>query len=118
MADECFSGSLIRALRDAGFDITRSADTIPSAPDEQVLALAYAENRILITEDNDFGELAVRLGFAAHGVVRVSLQGLDKHTQARRLVQALTKLGSTVEGAIVTVEPSRTRVRRLDPASP
>ena len=114
LADECFSGPLIRALRAAGFDVEQSALIAPSAPDDQVLALAYAQGRVLLTEDNDFGDLTVRLGLPTHGVVRVDLKALDKDAQAPRLVTALTALGPDVVGALVTVEPRRTRVRRLN----
>ena len=44
-------------MRAAGYDVPRSADTNPAAPDELVLALAFAQSRVLLTEDNDFGDL-------------------------------------------------------------
>ena len=115
LADECFAGPLIRALQAAGFDVVRSADTARSAPDENVLALAYAQGRVLLTEDNDFGDLTVRLKLPTHGVVRADLHALDKAARAARLVAALTELGPKIEGALVTIEPARTRVRRIDP---
>lgn len=113
LADECFSGALVRALRAAGFDVIRSVDAIPSAPDEDVLALAHRQGRILLTEDNDFGELAVRLGLPTHGVVRVDVKALDRSAQVLRVVNALTTLGDQVNGALVTIEPTRTRRRPL-----
>ena len=113
LADECFSGPLVRALRAAGFDVVRSADRFPSAPDEQVLALAFDEGRILLTEDNDFGDLTVRLGLPTRGVVRVDLKPLDRVAQAERIVKAPTDLANEIEGALVTIEKSRTRVRKL-----
>lgn len=61
LADECFSVPLVRALRGAGYDIVRSADAAPGASDEEVLALAVSQTRILVTEDNDFGDLVLRL---------------------------------------------------------
>ena len=114
LADECFSGPLYRALRAAGFDIARSADVCPAASDEDVLKLAYDQGRILLTEDNDFGDLTVRLGFPTHGVVRVDLKALERTAQVTRIVHALTDLGTNVKGALVTIEATRTRVRRLE----
>jgi predicted nuclease of predicted toxin-antitoxin system len=113
LADECFSGPLVRALREAGFDVVRSADQFPSAPDERVLAHAYEEGRILLTEDNDFGDLAVRLGLPTRGVVRVDLKPLNKSAQAARVVKALIDVADEIEGALVTIEKTRTRVRKL-----
>ncbi len=113
LADECFSGSLIRALIAAGVDVKRSAETHPSAPDPDVLRLAYEHGRVLLTEDNDFGDLVVRFGLPTHGVVRVDLKAMKKDAQSRRLVAALRTLGERVRGALVTIEPSRSRVRKL-----
>ena len=118
LADECFSGPLLRALRSAGFDIIRSADTLPSAPDEQVLDLAFKLGRVLLTEDNDFGDLAVRLGMPAIGIVRVDLKNLNRAAQIVRIIAAMTALGERAVGAMVTIEPTRTRVRTLQTSAP
>ena len=85
MADECFSGPLIRAMKEAGFDVIRSADFEPAAPDH----------------------------LPTHGVVRVALKSMDKKDQSGRLIKALFDLEDTVRGAMVTIEPKRTRVRPL-----
>ena len=50
------------ALRQAGYDVERIAADINSPADEAILAYAYRKRRIVVTEDRDFGELAVRLG--------------------------------------------------------
>lgn len=113
IADECFSGYILRTLRDAGFDVTRSADTNPSASDVEVLALAFSENRILLTEDTDFGDLIVRFGLPTHGVVRPGLNSLSREARAQRALNALVQLGESVRGAIVSIEPTRTRIRRV-----
>ena len=113
LADECFSGPLVRAMRASGFDVVRSAVTHPAAADEQVLALAFAQGRILLTEDNDFGDLVVRFGLPTHGVTRVDLKSLSKADQVVRLIKAVKDLDKKMLGAMVTIEPSRTRVRQL-----
>lgn len=108
LADECFSGALVRAMQSAGYDVILSSVTARSADDADVLAMAVREGRILLTEDNDFGDLTVRLGLPTLGVVRVNLKPLEKAAQAQRLLGALESLG-----ALVTIESGRTRVRKL-----
>ena len=49
-----------RALRAAGHDVLSIADVDAHAPDEEILRRAVAEDRVLVTTDLDFGELAVR----------------------------------------------------------
>jgi len=47
---------------------------IPQADDDEILELARAEQRILITNDKDFGELVFRGGLEHHGVLLLRLQ--------------------------------------------
>lgn len=111
--DECFSGRIVGALRDAGFDIVRTVDVCPSGDDQIVLAEAYAQDRVLLTEDYDFGELCIRFGLPTHGVVIIAVKGLSATSQGARVVQALSDLGDRVRGAFVTIEPARVRLRPL-----
>jgi predicted nuclease of predicted toxin-antitoxin system len=113
LADECFPAFLILALREAGFDVTRPADSAPGLDDIDVLGMAATEQRILLTEDNDFGELAVRLGLPTPGVVRIDLKSMNREAQIARVLESLAILGEDVERAIVSIEPSRTRIRKI-----
>jgi len=117
LADECFSGFLTRSMRTAGFDVLRVGDVAPAASDGQVLGLAATGDRVLLTEDNDFGDLVVRLRLPTRGVVRVVLKSLNKPDQAARLIKALNELGDKVRGTLVTIEPTRARVRQLSQGS-
>ncbi len=48
-------------LTDQGHDATRvGRDHPPGIPDEEVLHIAHNEQRTLITNDSDFGELVFR----------------------------------------------------------
>ena len=48
----------------------------PGSTDEQVLARAEAERRVLVTADKDFGELAFRSRLpAASGIILLRLRG-------------------------------------------
>ncbi len=60
LADESCDFLVVRALRDAGHDVTAVAQISPAASDSDVLALARSESRILLTEDKDFRVLAYR----------------------------------------------------------
>lgn len=113
LADECFSGFIVRALQDAGFDVVRSIDIMPGADDRAVLDLAVREGRVLLTEDTDFGELTMRLGLPAVGIVRIELMALKRAARAERAVAALRQLGEQVHGALVSIEPARIRLRPL-----
>ena len=69
LADENLPESMVEALLAAGHDVVRIRDRGPGMPDDDVLALAFAEHRLLVTRDLDFGELVVRAGRPTAGVV-------------------------------------------------
>lgn len=58
LADENFPGAAVAALRSAGNDVVWIKTTAPGSSDPEVLAWAARDERILLTFDKDFGELA------------------------------------------------------------
>lgn len=74
LADECFDARLSDARREEGHDVFLVREVMSGARDATVLTWAYAEERILLTEDTDFGELVYRLKCPAHGVILLRLE--------------------------------------------
>jgi predicted nuclease of predicted toxin-antitoxin system len=58
LANENFPGAAIEALRAAGNDVAWIRVDAPGSSDPEVLARAAREERVLLTFDKDFGELA------------------------------------------------------------
>jgi Domain of unknown function (DUF5615) len=58
LANENFPGAAVSALEAAGHDVVWVRISAPGAADRDVLARAAREQRILLTFDKDFGELA------------------------------------------------------------
>lgn len=61
LANENFPGEAVDALRARGHDVAWVRADSPGSPDQDVLRRAAREERILITFDKDFGELAFRI---------------------------------------------------------
>lgn len=80
LLDESAEYRLASFLRNPGHDVTAIAHDYPAGlADTEVLALARREDRILITNDRDFGELIIRQRLAHAGVIffRLSDQALQ-----------------------------------------
>ena len=56
-ADENIPAKAIDTLRDAGYDLLFIRETAAGISDEEVLRIAVAQGRILVTFDRDYGEL-------------------------------------------------------------
>ena len=71
LLDVCSSSHSLRAfLTSLGHDVRLVGERDPRASDETVLALAYQEGRIVVTEDKDFGELIVVRRRPHSGIIR------------------------------------------------
>lgn len=90
LADENMPAQAVRALRESGLDVVWIRDDAPGLPDEGVLARSQAENRVLITFDKDFGELARRHGLPAScGVVLFRIQTRNPAEAAEQVLKIL-----------------------------
>jgi predicted nuclease of predicted toxin-antitoxin system len=113
LADECCPAQVVSALRAAGHDVSYVLEQSPGAADPMAAALAEAEDRVLITEDFDFGELVVRHRVALPGLMILALGGRPIATRVRRVLETVDQVGEALRGQIVVVEIDRERVRRL-----
>ncbi len=69
LADESCDFAVAHTLRRAGFDVLSVLENFPRAEDSEVIELAVREERILLTEDKDFGRLVYSHGQESLGVI-------------------------------------------------
>jgi predicted nuclease of predicted toxin-antitoxin system len=113
LLDSCVWGKARVELEAAGHDVVWSGDWPKDPGDEEILARAHEQGRILVTLDKDFGELAVLRGTPHNGIVR--LVNISARQQAAICSQVLARHGAELQkGAIVTAEPGRLRIRSPD----
>ena len=60
LVDECLDAGLVARLREDGHDVIYAAEIAPAASDVALLDLARTQERLLLTEDKDFGDLVIR----------------------------------------------------------
>ena len=113
LADENISHYVINALRRDGHEVTSVASDRAGSPDTAVLGIARASDIILITEDQDFGELVIRQGHHVRGVILLELDRLSNEAEAQRVADVIARHPDQLDGRLIVVEPSRIRVRRL-----
>lgn len=114
LLDTCVSRRAYQELQAAGYDVIWTAMWPEDPGDEEILAFAYREGRVLVTLDRDFGELVIVYGKSHAGIVR-----LNKTPTAWKQAQLCLRVLSLYDkelaaGAIVTAEPGRVRVRPAD----
>jgi predicted nuclease of predicted toxin-antitoxin system len=110
LADESCDFAVVRALRDAGYDVLAVAEAARGATDPEVIRLATHEQRILLTEDKDFGWLVYAAGAGSLGVVLIRFPSLVRRTVGGAVLNAVRQLADRLRGSFVVVEPGRLRV--------
>jgi predicted nuclease of predicted toxin-antitoxin system len=111
LLDESAELRLAAFLKEHGHDVTAVAiDYQASIRDEQVLAIAQAEGRILITNDTDFGELVFRKRQPHSGVILFRFLDLPLSDKIAALQQLLDEHPHQLEEFVV-VAPGSIRIR-------
>lgn len=120
LVNENVSGTLIQLLRGLGHDVLSVKESLRGSADPAILARAQAEQRIVISHDKDFGELAFRAGLPAScGVILLRLSGQDSAADNQRALEAIESRSDWV-GSFSVVTEDRIRMRPLPtpPATP
>ncbi len=102
-------------LEDVGHDVVHVSDRgLAGHEDDEVLAVAHDEGRVLVSADTDFGELLTRQGL---GLPSLALLRQGNRSPEH---QALTFLGNLADvaedlasGSIVVFTNDGIRIRRL-----
>ncbi len=113
LLDESADFPLLNFLKGLGHDVTAIAHDYPHAlKDREVLAIAHREQRILITNDRDFGELIFRQQLPHAGVILFRLGAEDLATKVTWLERVVTDYSAQLDQFIV-VSDRGIRVRRI-----
>lgn len=113
LANENFPGSAVAALERIGHDVVWIRTAAPGSSDGEVLAWAARDERILLTFDKDFGELARASALPAGcGVILVRIPMPKPHDVGQRLGKLITTRDDWA-GHFSVIEPGRVRMRPL-----
>jgi predicted nuclease of predicted toxin-antitoxin system len=98
-----------------GFNVVHAGDLVPpGAPDEDVVAAAQRQQRVIITLDPDFGELYHTREKGRLGVIVLRLRNQTRPSVNRVLEAFFRTEAETIELAtsLVVIDEARVRVSR------
>lgn len=111
LVDESTGKKLANLLEQAGHDVVFVGDIMPGIANGKVLTKAERANRILITDDKDFGELLFRLKKPSKGIVFLRTDTTSPEKRFELLDDILKKY--EIEGKFIIVKEGRIRIRKL-----
>lgn len=113
LADEGFSFLITSVLREKGYNIKWIGDFAAGVSDRVVYTIAQDDDRIILTEDKDFGELAIRYKLKASGVVLLRISSTEKELRQRRVFELLERYPEKLKGHLVVIDSEKFRFRKL-----
>lgn len=92
----------------AGYDTAAIAEIAPAVSDDVVFARAVAEDRLLLSEDKDFGRFAAAEEELS-GVVLLRFEARARALIVQAAVDLFASQGDNLRGRFAVLEPGRVR---------
>jgi predicted nuclease of predicted toxin-antitoxin system len=113
LANENFPLDAVEALRQSGHDIVWIRTESPGIDDQQVLAIAQVEQRLLLTFDKDFGELAFRAQLPAKSGIILFRISTPSSVEVAEVVTNILNSRTDWSGHFSVITDRRIRMRPL-----
>jgi len=110
IVDECTGPAVARWLQSQHHDVFSVYEQARGLDDEDILQRAIVDNRILITNDKDFGEMIFREEKAHKGVVLLRLDSERAANKIRVLEQLLDRYAEQLAGNFIVATETTVRI--------
>jgi len=110
LADECCDFAAVRSLRAEGHDVLAVNEFQHRSIDQAVMQLALTENRVLLTEDKDFGWLVFTGRVDSPGAILIRFPASARGSLAEAVVKLVHEYSSRLVGAFVVLRPGTARI--------
>lgn len=111
LVDESTGTAVTAFLRSLGHDVLAAGEAMPRAYDEDILARAVSEARIVVTNDKDFGDLVFRSGHSHAGIILLRLQDESPGNRVAVVQAVLQQCSGTLADHFVVATETHIRVR-------
>ncbi|WP_072293772.1 DUF5615 family PIN-like protein [Nitrosovibrio sp. Nv17] len=115
LVDMNLSPRWIGVLADAGIEVAHwSTLGANDAADSEIMAYANSHDYVVLTHDLDFGAILAATQGEKPSVVQIRAEDVSPDMIAKQVIAALRQMATELEdGALLTIEPNRTRLRVL-----
>lgn len=114
LVDESTGPAAAIALQAAGHDVLSVWHELRGADDGLILRIAVREERVLITNDKDFGDRVFRDREQHRGVVLLRLSSDRAADRVRRALEVVTSIGEGLTDRFTVATDDTIRIRTTD----
>jgi predicted nuclease of predicted toxin-antitoxin system len=114
VADENIDFRLIKRLRESDFEVFSIAESSFGIMDTNVLIIATQRNSFLITEDKDFGDLAIRDNKPHNGILLIRRKRLTALEQIEVIMDILLNRSEELNKCFSVLRDGNLIIRRCE----
>jgi predicted nuclease of predicted toxin-antitoxin system len=111
IVDESTGRRLYNLLKES-YDTSFVGDVLPGSADTKILELACREERTVITDDKDFGELVFRLKKPCKGIILLRMNAKDPQKRLHAIKGVLEKV-KDLQNKFIVLEEKTARIRDI-----
>lgn len=113
LADESCDFGVVRALRKEGHSVLAVAEMMSRSDDRELIDFATSQERILITEDKDFGWLVHVANAKSNGVIFIRFPGSSRNDIATAVCNVVRQHADRLGRSFIVIEPGYVRISEL-----
>ena len=113
LADENLEKPIVDYLRGKGYEVLYIAEISPSMKDEEIMQLANKDERILITNDRDFGELTFHKRKVTSGIILIRAMDEKSQNKVELIKHVLIETKGKLRGKFIVVNEAGIRIKKI-----
>lgn len=113
LLDENIEGAIVKFLRTLGHDVSYLSEIKPRAKDDEVLNIANEEQRILITNDKDFGEFCFLQHKAKIGILLLRFENENTSDKIITINKIINQFNDKLANHFIVASATKIRIRPI-----
>ena len=113
LVDENVGFSIIEYLRELKFDTKAVSELFPSRDDIYILDKAYKEERIIVTNDKDFGHMVFKSNLSSAGIILFRFNDESPELKRNAIKTILSLPEEKVLNHFIVASENKIRIRPL-----
>jgi predicted nuclease of predicted toxin-antitoxin system len=112
LIDVGVGGGIEKYLRAEGYDTKAVREIDPQLEDQEIIRMAVAENRMVVTMDKDFGELVYHCSMKHRGVLLLKLEEATGQEKLEVFQQIMEKYSFQIVNCFCVFQNDKLRIRK------
>lgn len=111
IADENIEAEIVRVLRAHNHHVEYVAELHSGLDDVNILNHSFNSDKILLTQDKDFGELVYRNAKTHCGIILIRLHGMQETDKAKLVLNVVTDRQDHLHKSFIVIQKNLVRIR-------